>query len=362
MLNTFTGTAGRDVLLNNLLWVGSNPSAAASGGPLTLTAGRDITAGSLSEIHLTNGALTFTANRNLTLYLLETLKAVTLTATTGNILLNNDIGPHIVNGTTWPDFNPSDFGVASLTMTAGGNITMQGARAQGALTITAGGNLTAAKAITGGTSTIAVGGTQSLNQGVPIGSQNQVNYPVAVSPVGPPGPKSPLPGAPGAASNAAAGLPVFEEISVSAADQLVGGVIQPGAVNGGFGLAGLVGGAGAPGGTNGLTGRPAAPSGAANGDATGSSDPGTADTAAALRTAGASCGEEATGDNGLTVVAPTDTADAGGQQKAACGPSVGSQTAAAAPAPGGTSTPATPTGSGDAPAAPTAPIGGANQQ
>ena len=207
-----------------------------------------------------------------------------------------------------------------------------------------------------------MGGTQTLNQGVPIGSQNQVNYPVAVSPVGPPGPKSPLPGAPGAASNAAAGLPVFAEISVSAADQLVGGVIQPGAVNGGFGLAGLVGGAGAPGGTNGLTGRPAAPSGAANGDATGSSDPGTADTAAALRTAGASCGEEATGDNGLTVVAPTDTADAGGQQKAACGPSVGSQTAAAAPAPGGTSTPATPTGSGDAPAAPTAPIGGANQQ
>lgn len=361
--NTFTGTAGRDVLLNNDLWVGAGPGG-NTGGPLTMTAGRDIVAGSSSQIHLTNGALTFTANRNLTLYLLETLKAVTLTATTGNILLNNDIGPHIVNGTTWPDFNPTDKGVASLTMTAGGNITMQGARAEGDVAITSGGNLTAAKAITsvGGSVTTNVGGTKTLNQGVPIGSQNQMDYPGGVSPVGPPGPKSPLPGAPGAASNAAAGLPVFAEIPVSVADQLVGGVVQPGAVNGAFGLAGLAGGAGAPGGTNALTGRPAAPSGAANGGTTGSSDPGTADTAAALRTAGESCGEEATSDNGLAAVAPTETAAADSQQKAACGPSAASQTAAAAPAPGGASTPTTPTGSGDVPAAPPAPIGGANQQ
>ncbi len=47
---------------------------------------------------MSNGqTLTFTANRNLTLFLLETLGAVNLTATTGNITLNNDIGGHIVN-------------------------------------------------------------------------------------------------------------------------------------------------------------------------------------------------------------------------------------------------------------------------
>ncbi len=360
--NTFTGTAARDVLLNKTLWVDAAPGSSAS-GPLTMTAGRDIVAGPLSEIHLTNGDLTFTANRNLTLFLLETLTAVTFTATTGNITLSNDIGPHINNSTPLPDFNPGDLGVASLTMTAGGSITMQGARAQGNVAIIAGTSLTAAKAITSvnGSVTIVSGVAPALNQDVPIGTQEQMDYPGIVSPVAPPGPKSPLPGAPGAASNAAAGLPAFAEIAVSSADQLVGGVAQPGAATGGFGLAGLAGGAGAPGGTNVLTGRPATPTGAATGAASGSSDPGTADTAAALRTAGASCGEEAAGDNGLAAVAPTGTADAGSQQKTACGPSADSQTAAAT-APAGTTTPTAPTGSSDAPATLPAPIGGTYQQ
>ncbi|MEQ1730660.1 MAG: hypothetical protein ABL982_20010, partial [Vicinamibacterales bacterium] len=382
---SFVALAGRDVLLNSIVWVGAHPSGDGSGGAFTATAGRDIVSSSNNQIHMTNGALTFVANRNLTMYLLETLKAVSLTATTGNITLNNDIGPHITNPDApgVPDFNPLDKGVASLTMSAGGSITMQGARAEGNISITAGGNLTAAKQIlsVSGTRTLTIAGTTSLNDAVTIGTQNQVEYPPAVAPIGPVGPKAPIPTAPGVASNLAAGLPPFAEISVAAANQVVGGVIVPGSANGSVGLSGAVagvgtpagtgasvglpggtGGAGAPNTNNGITGRPTAPSGAANSGATGSSDPGTADTAAALRTAGESCGEEATSDNGLAAVAPTETAAADSQQKAACVPSAASQTAAAAPAPGGAATPTTPTGSGDAPAAPPAPIGGANQQ
>ena len=94
------GSAGRDVNLSDLFW--------AVGGPLSLTAGRDFVTTADSPIHMSNGeTLTMAAGRNLTLFLLETLGAVNLTATTGNITLNNDIGPHIVNNTGQPDFNPA---------------------------------------------------------------------------------------------------------------------------------------------------------------------------------------------------------------------------------------------------------------
>jgi hypothetical protein len=73
--NTFTGTAGRDILINSLLWLGQPPNA-VGGGPLTLTAGRDIFTGASSQIHVSNGqTATFTASRNLTLYTFETLGA-----------------------------------------------------------------------------------------------------------------------------------------------------------------------------------------------------------------------------------------------------------------------------------------------
>ena len=165
----------------------------AGAGPLTLSAGRDIVAASAAAIHVSNSQLLIlTAARDLTLFRVETLGAVNLTATTGNITLNNDIGPHIVNNTGLPDFNPADLGVASLNLSAGGSITMQGARAEGNVTIMAGGNLSAAKAITsvGGTVTFSIGGTTVLNQGVPIGNQNQLAFPFFVLPAVPPGPQT----------------------------------------------------------------------------------------------------------------------------------------------------------------------------
>jgi hypothetical protein len=130
-----------------------------------------------------------TAGQNVTLNLLETLGAVNITATNGNVTLNNDIGPHIFNTQSpgIPDFNPTDKGVASLTISAPAGtaaITMQGARAEGNVVISTGGSLTAAKAITSvGGSVSITAPTQTLNQAVPIGTQNQVLYPVSVSPV-----------------------------------------------------------------------------------------------------------------------------------------------------------------------------------
>lgn len=361
---SFVAVTGRDFTTNHLLWIGPQPGGGAS-GPLTITAGRDILFGAASQIHVSNGqTLTFTANRNLTMYLLETLGAVNLTATTGNITLNNDIGPHITNGTTWPDFNPTDKGVASLHMTAGGSITMQGARAEGNVVITAGSSLTAAKAITsvGGTVTLITGVPPTLNQAVPIGTQNQVDYPLPVSPVAPPGPKSPLPTGPGSASNGGPGLPAFAEIPVSAADQLVGGVIAPGAAGGGFGLPGGAAGVGAPGGTTGLSGRPGFASGSNPGVASGSNNPGTADTAAALRTAGEACGEEtsSTEKSGLADLTPGE-AQASDQKNASCPPAAETTGQAAAGAPGGTTAPGA-TAPGQTPATTTAsPIGGGLQ-
>jgi hypothetical protein len=197
--NSLVASAGRDIVMNSLFWIGPAPNMAAASGPVTLTAGRDIVATATSPIHVSNGqTLTFTANRNLTLFLLETLGAVNLTATTGNITLNNDIGGHILNTTSFPAFNFTDKGVASLSMTAGGSITMQGARAEGNVVITAGTTLNAAKQITSvsGSVTITTPPGGATLSAVPIGTQNQVDYPQPVSPVAPPGPKSPLPTGP----------------------------------------------------------------------------------------------------------------------------------------------------------------------
>jgi hypothetical protein len=354
--NAFTGVAGRDIVTNNLLWVGQPPNT-VGGGPLTLTAGRDIVTGASSQIHVSNGqTATFTANRNLTLYTVETLGALNFTATTGNITLNTDIGGHILNGTTWPAFNPGDLGVASLTMSAPAPtavITMQGARAQGTVSIATGGTLTATKQITSvfGSVSISAAGGATLSA-VPIGSVNQVDYPQPVSPVAPPGPKAPLPGAPGLAGNGAPGLPAFAEISVAPGDQIVGGVIQPGAASGAVGLPGAAGGAGAPGRTGGINGRPGAPTGAAVALASGSSDPGASDPASALRTAADSCGDAggSQNDTGLDTVDPKKkpTSAAADQKSASCsssasgGQAVPGTTTGADPAPGGKSDQAAP--------------------
>ncbi len=336
---SFVAMAGRDVVMNARVWVGAGPGG-TTGGDLTVTAGRDIVSTANTEIHLTNGDLTFVANRNLTMYLLETLGNVSLTATTGNVTLNNDIGPTILNGTSLPDFNPNDLGVASLTIAAGGSVNMQGARAQGNVAITAGGDLTAARAITSvnGTVTLDVDGTTTLNQNVPIGTQVQLVPPGIVSPVVAPGPRSPLPAAPGVASATAAGLPAFAEINVSAADQSVGAIIQPGGANGTVGLAAFTAGIAGPGGVTSSGVRPSAPTGSGAARASGSSDPASLDTAAALRTAGESCGEEQAGDTGLDAIAPA-SGTAADQKKPAC-PPVESTGQAASATPPGTAAPA----------------------
>ena len=314
----FTGTAGRDINLGGMLWLG--------GGPLALTAGRDI-AGPALGIHVSNSQLaTFIANRHLTLFTLETLGAVSLTATTGNITLNTDIGGHIVNGGTGPDFNPLDLGVASLTMSAPAAtaaINMQGARAQGNVTISTGGTLTAAKQITSvfGSVSIFAGGGASLSA-VPIGNVNQLYPPGAASPVSVPGPRQPLPTPPGLLGNGAAGAPAFAEISVAAADQFVGGVGAPGSVNGAISVSLSNGGGTAPGRTSGANGRPGLPSGSVVTPPDGGlveSSP--TDTASALRAAGEKCSEEggSAAETGLDAAAPKkESADAAGATSASC--------------------------------------------
>jgi filamentous hemagglutinin family protein len=340
-------TAGRDVSLTDLVWIGNSPQDTdVYGGPLTLTAGRDILTTASSPIHVSNGQeLTLTAGRNVILNLIETLGPVTISATSGDITLNNDIGPHILNSTSDPDFNPDDKGVESLTVTATtGDITMQGARAEGDVSITAGGDLTAAKAITSvnGTVTITTGGTQTLSA-TPIGSQTQLTYPGFVSPVAPPGPKQVLPTAPGVASNGAGSLPVLGEIPVSTADQIVGGLVQAPGIGGAAGLPGTPGGAGGPLGFSAAATRPGIAQGGSAARATGSSDPGTADTAAALRVAGQACGEGTVGDTGLNAVSPGESKAAADPKAASCPPvESGDQASAADPADPAGRTPAAP--------------------
>lgn len=324
--NVLTISAGRDVKLNaggcstidfgvlcGLVWVGPNPNSGAASGPLSMTAGRDILTDAFSPIHISNGqALTLTAGRNLTLNLLETLGPVSLSATTGSIVLQNDIGAHIVNGTGGPDFNPSDLGVASLVMSAPaptGAITMQGARAEGNVTITAGGNLTAAKQITsvGGAVTITTGGNQTLSA-VPIGTLGQLEYPPIVLGVVAPGPSVPPPLAPGIASVPGAGLPLLAEIAVVDQPSLSGGsAAAPGASADSVALPTAPTGAGGPASVGQTAALPGGASGTSIGLPGGSGEEGV-DTTAAQRAAqfGATGEETAPGDAALVALSDSE--------------------------------------------------------
>jgi hypothetical protein len=329
LADQLTATAGRDILLNALVWLGNAPLAAASGGPMTLTAGRNIVTTASSPIHIGNGqTLTMTAGQNLTLNLLETLGVVNLAATSGNVTLNNDIGPHIVNtqSPATPDFNPSDLGVASLSISAPSAtaaITMQGARAEGNVTISTGGTLTAAKQITsvGGSVSIFAAGGATLSA-TAIGTQNQVIYPAPVSPTIAPGPKNNLPTPPGAVSIGGAGLPGLTEITVAAADQNLGTVVRPGSASGLVGVPGTPGSLGAPTGANGAIGGPTTPSGPPTANAPSETDSNTGeDTASALRAATQACDEGSgkSGDTGLDAVAPAKkSSKSGDQANASC--------------------------------------------
>jgi filamentous hemagglutinin family protein len=324
-----TATAGRDVNLTDQFWMSS--------GAASLTAGRNIVTTASSPIHVSDGqTLTLTAGQNVTLNLLESLGALNITATNGNVTLNNDIGPHIINNTGEPDFNPSDLGVASLSISAPAStaaITMQGARAEGNVTITTGGSLTAAKQITsvGGTVTITTGVPPSLSA-IPIGNQDQIYIPGAVSPVIAPGPRQPLPTAPGFVSSSGPGAPALAEISVAPADAIVAGVASPGAVSGRVGVPGTPQFAEAPGGVGGSTTAGGSPTGAAPPDTSGvSSEPGNSDTAAALRDAQQGCGKDRgrASDTGLNAVKPEKGSGSSDTKTPSC-----ATAAAAAPRPG----------------------------
>src|SRR6185436_16533908 len=80
--------------------------------------------------------------------------------------------------------------------------------------------------------------------------------------------------------------------------------------------------------------RPSAPSGNGPGQASGSPDPGTADTGAALRAAGESCSAEKSEDTGLDAVEPNSgKSSEQNQQKGSCPPATsGAETATPAAA------------------------------
>ena len=342
-----TANAGRDINLSKLFWVADG---------VVLNAGRNFVTTADSPLHIghVSGGQTMmvTAGQDLTLNLLETLGPVNLTATAGNITLNNDIGPHIINTGMPPDFNPGDLGVASLSISAPAStatITMQGARAEGNVTISTGGSLTAAKQITSvnGTVTITTGGTQNLSA-VPIGTQEQLHLPTFVLPVVPPGPKPAMPKSPGIAAAANPGSPVLTEIPVSEGDQIIASVNRPGAVGGTVGAAGTAASAGAPALARGSSPLPGSLSPPSVTPATASSSPGNADSASALRAAAQGCAtdsDEKT-ETGLDTVQPdkpeSRTDDNPSCAAAAAGPTAPATAAPAKPGPSGTA----PTGAG----------------
>jgi hypothetical protein len=240
-------TAGRDVNFDVLDIVGIGVTAGRNidfgtgdtrfatawlnGGDLTATStGGNIAFGSTTDysaVHIGGGKnLTLNAYGSVELGILETLGAVGITAQTGNITLRNDIGPPVLyynpdtniyyspyNATldksppiygnknlNDPSFDPTGIGVASLLLSAGGNINMQGAKAAGTVNITAGGLLTPTKGIYSGTSNgvyiSAIGGAwEKLSGGdvphsgpytftgtsfgdIPLGAQAEMRRPV----------------------------------------------------------------------------------------------------------------------------------------------------------------------------------------
>ena len=350
VFGSFTIQAGRDLVANSVLWLGTNTNQETS-GPLSITAGRDIAFGSSARVHVGNAqSVTMVAGRNLQLYLLEALGAVSLTATVGNITVGDESHPTDIGATITSTanplptpFNPGDLGVASLAMTAGGNITIfGGARAQGDIAMTAGGNLTTSRNVysTNGSVSLSVAGTTSIGAGN-VQSQEQIIIRPPDSPVlGPPGPRANNPGFSQLTPGASPGAPPFGEIQVAAGNQVVGPVVTPGSAAGSVSAVG--GAASAPGASSGSAARPAQASGNGAGQASGSSDPGSTDTAAALRASGKSCDDEATGDTGLDAAAgsPSTARSAPSSKGSACGaPPVGNaapdQPARQAPVVGG---------------------------
>ena len=188
--------AGNDIQLgknkNETVWIRS--------GPLSLIAGNDIITTIDSPIRVANNQpTTMHAGGALSLYYIETLGAMDLKATTGNVTLATPLGAHMNK----PDFNPLDLGIGSLTIAAPA-ISLQGVRAEGAVTITTG-NLASTNAIN---STNGPVSPATFINAPAVGTLNLlVELTPATSPAIPPGPTVSSPFAPDLASVPALLLP-----------------------------------------------------------------------------------------------------------------------------------------------------------
>jgi filamentous hemagglutinin family protein len=234
-------TAGRDVNFNAVVPLDpSTPTIWMDGGNIqVVSTGRDINFDNGSAVHLDGTAsLDLSAYGSVTFYKLETKGPVSITASTGNINLMNDIGPFIVNPTDTADpndydqpaddvplFDLSGEGPESLALTATlGDINMQGAQAVNDIFITSGDVLTAAHEIysnrgdlvinaQGGAWEPLIAGDQfragpyiqdSRSGGnywfgnKSIGTQVQLDEPNPFSPISAPGPSVSAPSGPGA--------------------------------------------------------------------------------------------------------------------------------------------------------------------
>lgn len=234
-------TVGRDALFYGVaapdpavtepeatVWNTGSFTVTSTGGDIVF--GYHTVAGNWSALHVEGGDLTLNAKNSVTLGLLETLGEVRITAQTGNITLNNDIGP-VING-----FDDAGLGVASLTLNAGGNINMQGAKAAGSVSITAGGNLVPTKGIfsgipngvyisTTGTALEKVDVGPDVTHGpgytfngdnfgdIALGTQVKLKPFQPVAPAISPGPSISQPGLPGAITALPAQAPGLNDIS-----------------------------------------------------------------------------------------------------------------------------------------------------
>jgi filamentous hemagglutinin family protein len=210
--------AGRDVIFDYTgnpaepsLWltggVGGSALAVAATGNISFLNDTGISIlgidNNAPSIAVAQPSLSLSAGGNIEMRRLQTYGAVDISAG-GNINLLNYIGPTI----TSPLYFTVDQGVASLALTATGNLSMIGARATGDIAISAG-SFSATKAIvsTGGTRTITVAGAPLAYAGVGVDSMAEMIYVEPISPAIPPGPAVNAPAPPAALDALATGAP-----------------------------------------------------------------------------------------------------------------------------------------------------------
>jgi filamentous hemagglutinin family protein len=255
VLDALKAGAGRDILFptddSTLTWIEGpggnmtlkNPAALGTVETLrglSLTAGNDVVVP--KPVHVSDSLTTGTessppptalsAGRNLTLGQLETIGDVSLGATTGNITVTHPIGAPVPVVAPAPGiWNPTNLGVASLTISAPGTgaiVSLQGARSEGSVRIEApnGGTVNSTFAVTSssGTPTI-VAPTQNISA-TPIPPGARMKNPGVALPVAPPGPLRAAPPAPPIPAAPPPAAPGLAEILVSAPDAIDAGSLS----------------------------------------------------------------------------------------------------------------------------------------